>query len=709
MKLQWQLPDKDIQKEVLVRGTVISHPKQKFRGVQFLFELKKIGDKEVSGKILLSWYQHPPYLSVGQRLQLWVKLKPPLGLHNPGGFDYGLWLKHHDINATGYVVSRKSYQLLTKRSKFLLADLRAQVQQVAMSANLENHTVGAVLSALAVGMRQHLSSANWQVFQKTGTSHLIAISGLHIGLIAGVLLSLVQYLWKFSERLLLWLPAKRAGLIGSIFGAFFYTALSGFAVPAQRAFIMILFMMLGDLVGHELSFLKRMFCAFIVIIFWQPFAIYSGSLWLSFFAVGILGYLLCARLTTQKGVLQWARLQVLLFIALIPLSLWFFQQTSMIAIIANAIAIPWVSMLIVPSVLVGVLILVSGQLKLAMIVFHVSGMLLQPLWQFLKILSSFDWSYWHHSLPAFWLLLTLLLGVFMLLSPRGMQGKMLGCFGFLPLFFYHPKTPDNQSFWMTVIDVGQGLSILIQTANHNLLYDTGIHIPNGFDAGKSVVFPYLSQAGVSELDKMIISHGDNDHSGGAAAIYSMMPVHSVMTSAPRFKRLFHGVYCHVGQSWVWDGVHFEILSPLSNKPYMDNNSSCVMKVSNGAGSVLLTGDLEKAGEREVINAQARNVTATVLVAGHHGSRTSSSVAFLKAVSPRVGIISLGAYNRYHFPSKLVLSRFKKQKIKVYRTDKNGAISVRFLATGQVIYSSYRNTGRKLFASNERKKDVSVTK
>ncbi len=673
----WHLPQNEILKPVQIAGVIVSVPEKKFHGLRFLFQVSRFQNHLVSTKMLVSWYHHPPALSVGQHWRLTVKLKPPVGLHNPGGFDYAAWLKRHGIYATGYVVTSSSQKLLGKAYGHWLLHLRMRVEK-AISLAVPDHTMAAVLSALSVGLRDELQPADWQVFQRTGTSHLVAISGLHIGLVASAVLILFQLLWRQIPRLLLYCPAVRAGQIASIFAAFIYTALSGFALPAQRALVMIICFMLSEIFCYQLPFYKRLLFALLVVIFITPQSICSASFSLSFFAVIILGYLLCGRLRVACGLFGWGRVQSALCIGLMPITLWYFHQVSTVSMLANAIAIPWISFVVVPSVLVGVLVFMFGGLFISQWCFRLSGLLLKPLWWFLHILSDNAWSFWQHTLYSPWILCCALAGVFIVLSPKGIPAKWLGCVGFLPLFFYHPKPPKFGDFWVMVLDVGQGLSVIVKTQKHTLIYDTGLHIPQGFDAGQAVVLPFLQRAGISTIDRMVISHGDNDHSGGAASIVTTMPVQSVLTSAPKFKKMFHGKFCHAGQFWQWDGVKFQVLSPWPQADYQDNNSSCVLRISNGDNSILLTGDIERSQEMQLVSRVKKQLAATVLVVPHHGSRTSSSWEFIKAVSPHYAVISLGAYNRYHFPSPSVIQRFDTLGIKVYTTAKNGAIRVRFL-------------------------------
>jgi competence protein ComEC len=294
---------------------------------------------------------------------------------------------------------------------------------------------------------------------------------------------------------------------------------------------------------------------------------------------------------------------------------------------------------------------------------------------------------YYHAVSNPFVLAMGIIGAVYLLAPKKLPAKWLGCFGLLPLFFFHPATPQKGDFWVTVIDVGQGLSVLVQTTHHVMLYDTGAHFPGGFDYGESVVAPYLRYRDIHIINRLEISHGDNDHSGGAEAIVRDFHVQSFFTSAPKLIAHFHGQYCFAGQNWHWDKVYFKTLNPVSNTPYEDNNSSCVIQISNGKTQLLLTGDIQKQTEYELLDEYGQALRSTVLLIPHHGSSTSSSQSFISAVSPKVAIISAGMLNRYHLPAKKVLFRYQQNHIKVYNTATQGAILIRFLRDGKVRLAS----------------------
>ncbi len=342
---------------------------------------------------------------------------------------------------------------------------------------------------------------------------------------------------------------------------------------------------------------------------------------------------------------------------------------------ANLIAIPWVEMITVPMCLLSTLLTLVNA-TMGQIFFHFTILLLAPLWLFLKYLSSWQYVMWYHAMPSCFILMTSFMAAFLLLLPRGWPTRWMGVVWALPLFFPKLPSPEVGDIWLTVLDVGQGLSSVIRTAHHVLIYDTGPQFPNGFDAGEQVVLPFLRYSGIHFVDRMVISHGDNDHIGGSGSVLKSMSVGDVLTSVPNRFPTHRAWSCHEGQTWIWDRVTFEMLSPENGTPYEGNNSSCVLRVSHGHQAILLTGDIEKPQERWLLTHEGSPLRSTVMIAPHHGSRTSSSAAFVRAVSPRYVLFPVGYYNRYHFPASVVQQRYRVIGARTLSTAKSGAICLR---------------------------------
>ena len=681
---RWQLPASFIQKSVLIEGEISSIPQKKYRGLSFVFHVNQINHQAINTDFSIAWYQRAPQLQVGQHWQFIVKLKPPIGSQNPGGFDYADFLIHQGISATGYVVTRdqQQNQLLSQKKLCLISHLREKIQQQIASV-ISNTTIAAFISALCVGLRDGLTQSDWQVFQKTGTNHLVAIAGLHIGFVVAAIYFITNKIARLFPPLLLHIPANRIAEITALCVAILYSAFSGFAIPAQRASIMLFILMMGNIFFQNGSMWYRWFFAMMIVLIINPYDCCEAGFWLSFMSVGLLIWVMGDRLQSPSHLISLGKMQMTMVIGLMPLMFWFFQQISILSFIANAIAIPWVGFVILPFALSASAMCVFHFSWASQKLFWLSGKCLYPLWKILVFLSRISFSSWHHAFPTVTIVLMGMISVIILLAPRGFPAKWMGCFGFLPLFFYHLETPAVGDFKSTVIDVGQGLSVLIQTHDHVMLYDTGAHFPGGFDFGDSVVTPYLREQGISTINRLEISHGDNDHSGGADAIVKNFYVKQIVTSAPKLVKHFHASYCDSTQQWTWDGVHFTTLSPEPNMLYEDNNSSCVIKVTGKYGQLLLTGDIQRETESQLVEQYSNQLRSTILIVPHHGSRTSSSESFISAVSPQYAVISAGKYNRYHLPVASVVDRYQNHHIVLYDTADTGAVSIRFLHTGQV--------------------------
>lgn len=687
--LSWHLPESFINKPVQIEGRIIALPKISALSAHFNFKMNELDGQPTAVIVYLSWYGQYPALHVGDRWRLTVKLKPPHSLRNPGTFNYQRWLFVHGIRATGSVVSKKPQHLLHRNAwRFPINHLRQQIQFI-IQQSVVHVPLAAILNTLTTGSRSLMSVSQWRVFQNTGTSHLMAISGLHVGLIAGIIYYVASFLWRCFPRLLLRIPAPRAAAIISLMAAIIYGLLAGFSLPTQRAVIMIAALMLGSLFFQSVPVWRRLLLAFFIIVLWHPFALWSASFWLSFGAVSWIGYGMGGRVKTVRGLKATVRLQFIIFIGLLALTLYFFQQVSLVALIANTIAIPWVGMVIVPLCFLATIVSIFS-VYLAHSLFWFGAQLLTPLWWWLEWLASWPHAVWHYAISPAWLFIPFMVSSLLLLAPSGWPGRWLGVVWALPLFFWKMPTPPPNAIWLTLLDVGQGLSALVQTAHHVLLYDAGPRSYGGFDAGQSVVVPYLETRHINHINVMMISHGDNDHIGGAKAVLARIHVDRVLTSVP-WRFAARAAHCQAGQQWRWDGVTFQVLSPLPGEPYEDNNSSCVLKISSQKGAILLTGDIEKPRERWLLQ-QGYGLRADVVVAPHHGSITSSTAGFVRAVRPEVVLFPVGYYNRYNFPSQRVVARYSAVGARMFTSARDGAIMVHIDPYGKIHVSMMNETG-----------------
>ncbi len=394
-------------------------------------------------------------------------------------------------------------------------------------------------------------------------------------------------------------------------------------------------------------------------------------------------YGLGGRLGSASGTLQWLKVQWVVCLGLMPLTLFFFHQVSLVMLFANMLAIPWVGMIIVPMCLVASLSLMISN-GLGQSLFYLAGKLLLPLWCLLQWLSELPVvTAWHHEVTNSFILLTSVLAVALWLAPQGWPARCLGFIWALPFLLYRVPSPPPTAAWLTLLDVGQGLSVIVRTAHHLLVYDAGPRFFGGFDAGQSVVIPYLYTINAGRIDKMIISHSDNDHSGGARAILKHWQVNDVLTSAPYLFAKDKTVACRQGQVWTWDGVKFSMLYPAANQPYKNNNSSCVLRIEVGHRAILLTGDIEQSAEKVLLDHDSAKLHAQVVVVPHHGSRTSSTEAFVKKVKAQYALFPVGFYNLYHFPAKTVVNRYRESGARILTTAADGAITIHLPEQGPI--------------------------
>ncbi len=670
------------QKEVLITGTIISLPIEENKYTRFLFLTEQFAGQTQHKRIQLNWQNPHPPLTVGEKWRMTVRLKPPHALTNFGAFNRMRFLWGENIHASGSVIVKKPADRLAPSSAFyFMARLRQHLAQT-IKQTVTDPTLAAIISALTIGLENGFTDQDWQILQRTGTVHLVVIAGLHIGFLVWIVGFVANKVWRLFPRLLLWVPAQQAATVAALFFALAYGSLAGFGIPAQRAVIMIVLISFTELFYRQMNEWRRLLWAFTLVITFDPGALFSAGFWLSFAAVAWITYSLKGDWRQASHWRQWLRIQFALFLGLMPLTIYFFHQFSLVSIIANLPAIIWVGWLIVPLCLTAAVanmfnLLVSHQL------FKLSAYLLMPLWHFLQWLSAWPFAGWQHAVASSWILLLALSGAGLYLSEKKIAWRWLGLLGFIPIGFMKPAAPPPGDYWLTLLDVGQGLAITIQTTHHLMVYDAGMSIPEGFDAGRDIVSPYLVTLGSPKIDVLMISHGDNDHSGGAKTLLKGWSVKRLMTSIPRLFYGFNPEYCQEGEHWQWDGVPFQILSPPVNAEYQDNNSSCVLQIGEPGRRLLLTGDIQAETEQRLVAEYGSNLRSEILVAPHHGSKTSSTVDFLQKVKPEYALFSLGFYNRFHFPAPSVARRYQEQGIRQWLTSVSGAIKLKVNAQGVI--------------------------
>lgn len=677
--LQAQLEGRDLA----VVGVVSSLPANGERSARFELDVEGAeGDERLPKKILLSWYAsgapdedvssniavHP-----GERWAFTVRLRRPHGLVNPHGFDYEAWLLERGIGATGYIRARPEPRRLGSRNSFLdgVERLRENVRD-RFNSVLGATPAAGILAALAVGDQRAISREEWQLFNRTGVTHLMSISGLHVTLVSGLIAWLVGAVWRWTPALALRFPARKAAALAAIFGALGYTLLAGYGVPAQRTFWMVSVVAMALWFGRISSPWRTLSLALAAIVLMDPWAPLSPGLWLSFGAVLLIFYSAAGWSEPGSKLWQWGRIQWAITVGLAPAALLLFGQVSIAGPLANAVAIPLVSVVITPLALVAAVVPVDALLEL-------SALLVQWLLEFLEWCAALPGALWQQHVPPLWTVLGAILGAAWLLAPRGIPWRAAGLALMAPAFVLAPPPPPIGEAWVTTFDVGQGLSVLVRTAEHALLYDTGPAWGTEADGGSRVVVPALRGEGLARLDVVVLSHEDNDHIGGALSVMESFEVGELLSSlaashplnalAPQVRR------CSANDAWQWDGVRFELLHPTADAASgRRNNMSCVLRVAAGSRSVLITGDIERGAEAQML-ALGRAPKTDVLLVPHHGSRTSSTPDFIAAVAPSWAIIPVGYRSRFGHPNPEVLERYRAAGARLVRTDLDGAVSI----------------------------------
>ena len=670
VRLSDRLPESLEGINIPVKGLIVDLPEQDERQTRFDFIVTESAQK-LPSKLRLSWYYPDQAIKAGQYWSFTIKLKRPHGSLNPGGFDYERWLFTQGIGAVGYVRPDSKPVLLGRDSAWINISVWRQRITDRLSFLLSESPSLGLIKALTIGDGSGITQQQWDVFRKTGTTHLVVISGSHVGLIAGLAYFLVLKIWAWTG-LLRWSP-QRVAAVAAMLVAVFYAGLAGFSVPAQRAVIMLGVVMLAIILQRNTRPFNTLAIALFAVLAFDPLAVLAVGFWLSFLAVSLIIYVVAGRLSKSGYMLEGIKINWATSVGLSPLLLFFFQQVSLISPLANFIAVPVISLLAVPLSLLAV-VLMFGFPLLASKLFMVVDTALQGLWWLLVRLAELPLATISHAQPSVWALVFALPGVLLLLAPRGMPARWLSLIMFLPLVFTPANKPKAGSINMTLLDVGQGLSVVVQTENHWLVYDTGAKFSAESDMGRSVVLPFLRRQGADKIDRLIISHGDNDHIGGALSLMQGMPTEQVLTSVPQQLSDYSPLMCEAGQSWIWDKVTFTLLSP--QHPFVsDNDNSCVLKIESEQGAVLLTSDIETAAESWLVETYGNQLKAKVLISPHHGSKTSSTFEFLQAVQPVYVLIPAGYRNQFGHPHQEVLDRYEQIKAQWLNTADSGAISL----------------------------------
>ena len=678
-----QLPASLERPALEIQGRIAELPVHEPRRTRFEF----VVDDDTSqpealrGKrIRLGWFdediQARARLQAGSRWAFPVELRTPMGLRNPGASDGEKHALAARIAATGHVMEPVLARRLAPPSG-IAAWRERRSGRLAASVPSESSRY---VRALALGDTRALDETDWSRLRAAGLTHLIAISGFHVGLVAGFFAMLAAAVWWLFPGFCRWLPRPFAAGLGAILGACLYAALTGFAVPTLRTAVMIAALVTARCLRRRQRLADTLSLGCIVLLLLDPLAVLGAGFWLSF--AGVAWLLWC--LPADQGPRRWAMLhgflaaQAVATLGLLPLTVLLFGQASFAGPVANLAAVPWWSLVVVPLALLGVLAETLHP-DLGQWPWLAAAWCFDLLWPMLARIADSPlamawlpeprWHAWPLAmLSAFWLLL-----------PRGLPGKPLALLLWLPLLCPPRDLPAHGEAELTVIDVGQGLSVLVRTARHSLLYDMGQATPDGFDAGSRAVVPALHALGVRRLDTAVVSHGDNDHAGGWSAVSRSFPVAALL--APEGSPVPGLVACRAGQSWQWDGVRIRVLHPSAWFPYLGNEASCVLRIESAHGNALLTGDIGHFVEAKLLRDDPESVRNDVVLVPHHGSAGSSDEVFVAATGARLALVSSGAGNRFGHPRKDVVQRWCHAGAEVVDTARAGAIRVWLGADG----------------------------
>ena len=624
-------------------------------------------------------------LHAGERWRMTVRLRAPHGNLNPHGFDSELWLWEQGVHASGYVrtgVRDAAPRHLAATWRHPIERAREAVRDAVFERVPDRRQAG-VVAALLTGDQGAIDRADWDVFRATGVAHLMSISGLHITMFAWLAAHAVGALWRRSSRLMLRWPAQQAALVGGVLLATLYALFSGWGVPSQRTVWMLATVALLRLTGRRWPWPHVWLLTAAVVVAIDPWALMQAGFWLSFVAVGVL---FATDSTGPAGREKGAATRLLLFfreqwvitLALTPLSLLLFQQVSLVGLLANAIAIPWVTLVVTPLVMLG---------AVAAPAWDAAAWAVQALAVLLQWFAGLPFATLSMAAPPWWMAACGVAGGALLAMPLPWTARALGLPLLLPVLLWQMPRPAAGEFELLAADIGQGNAVLVRTATHSLLYDAGPRYSLESDAGHRVLVPLL-RAFDERLDMLMLSHRDIDHTGGAPAVLAMQPQAALLSSieaAHPLRAQRPGEACEAGRQWDWDGVHFELLHPLASD-YLagarPNAVSCVLRIGNGRATALLAGDIERDQERALVQ-RGSALAADVLLAPHHGSKTSSSAPFLDAVHPRIALVQAGYRNRFGHPAQEVVARYAERGVRVVDSAHCGAARWTSLQPGGV--------------------------
>ncbi len=683
-------------RDLLVTGVIAAMPQRNDSGLRLQMDITSAycdaRPVRLPPRIQLGWYQDVggsgsketgslPAIWAGESWRMLVRVKAPHGNSNPGGFDYELWLWTHGVQATGYVRQGNAGdepRRLGQTGRHPIEWMRQAVRQ-RIDAQLPQSAQAGWITALVTGDQNAIDRADWDVFRATGVAHLMSISGLHITMFAWAAAALIGVAWRRSANLCLFFPAPHAALLGGLVLAVVYALFSGWGVPAQRTVGMLAVACLLRLSGRFWPWPTVWLLAGVTVLLIDPWALLQAGFWLSFVAVGVL--LASGKPAIDTGSSAWRgaviamlREQVVVTLALTPLVLLLFNQMSTVGFVANLLAIPWITLLVTPLAMLGAILPP---------VWDVAAFAIRVLAAVLAWLAQWPMATLSVATAPPWIGICGVLGGLLLALRLPPALRISGAALVLPVLLWQAPRPPVGEFELLAADVGQGNAVLVRTTHHALLYDAGPRYSRDSDAGNRVLQPLLRALGV-KLDLLVLSHRDSDHVGGAESVLAMYPQSRLLGSLEPGHDLWSmrpGQQCAAGQTWHWDGVEIRVLHPRAadyKTPAKPNTMSCVLRIESAArpGQVasvaLLTGDIESPQEKQLVS-DPSVLASDLLLVPHHGSKTSSSDAFLDAVSPQVALVQSGYRNRFGHPAAAPMARYAIRGVAVYESPRCGAM------------------------------------
>lgn len=673
-----RLPPALAKQAIVVTGHVAGLPERNGEVLRFEFIAERDGNPEgVAGRHLrLGWYRSQVDVSPGERWRFELKLRRPRGVLDPGGFDFEELALERRIAATGYVTDPDSARRLGEAwtiDRWRAACSRRIADAVPSSSSR-------FLRALALGDTRFLTESDWDTLRETGLNHQVAISGFHVGVVASFGALLAWLVYRCFPSLGLHWPRPQAQSAMALLFGFGYAAMTGFQLPTVRTLLMIAAALLARIGRRPWSVPDALAIALIAMLAVDPLAVLAAGFWLSFAGVAWLLWCLPHDGPRRGGRLRWfVGGQGIITVGLLPLTVWFFGQASLVSPLANLVGIPGFALLVTPLSIFGLALDLAWPAAGAPVL-RFAGHAMDALWWTVSQMAGWPGALFWLPEPSVSALLLALLGAFWLLLPRGIPGKAIALLLWLPLLW--PRLPEIPAGTadLAMIDVGQGLSLLVRTQHHTLLFDTGPAFSGGLDLGESAVVPTMHALAVHRLDALVVSHGDNDHAGGVDSVRRAFPV--ALRYAPAgWPKGQDYQPCLKDATWTWDGVTFRFLHPPPYMPYLGNDSGCVLRISGPGWAALLPADIEGIVEERLVREQPQLLRADLLVVPHHGSLTSSTPAFIDAVAPKLALVSVGLDNRFGHPKPAVVQRYLDRHVAMEDSASDGLVRVRLDAAG----------------------------